>query len=438
MKLEIINYFCDSTNKMNNKRVSFFIKKVKSEPFDWLLTLWIASAIFETLFYFPFLQYKLQIFELLFLFVFFFLAKDIIPGLVKPFPLRIPLLIYSVFIFFNLLFFFDKTTVAGNLGNFYTFLIPITFFTLGKKAKNSLRAIERGLLIAAILMPISCLLSYLIFTFGVSETYVFKYVDYPYLGDIVRVKGFTTTPNEVVFISSTCLFFILFNSLELKRNYKILLCIFILTTLFFTYSKEIIIIPIAIFIGYFLTKKKWILFSCVSTILAITFISMITFLYFSSEEKLKEKDYLDRSEIVFGFKKIKAYPTAYLWLNRSGRKMIQENPMLGVGFGNFSKEIDRHKLQGFYPQNLPSLRAHDNYIGLVAQYGLGFLLFLGALIFNFRKILRNDISSKNKMFIATSLVFILIFGFTQLSYNSRWMWMFFGIVMIIAVKEKEN
>lgn len=423
---------------MNYKRVSFFIQKIKSAPFDWLLTLWIASAIFETLFYFPVLQYKLQIFEFLFLIAFSFLIKEIIFGLVKPFPLRIPLLIYCFFILINLFFFFDKITLAGNLGNFYTFLIPITLFTLGKKAKNSLIAIERGLIIAAILIPISCLLSYLIFYFGVSETYVFKYVDYPYLGDIVRVKGFTTTPNEVVFISSTCLFFLLFKPLKIKRNYKIWLCTFISVALFFTYSKEIIIIPMAIFIGYFLTNKKWILFSWVSTILAITFISMITFLYFSSDEKLKEKDYLDRTEVVFEIKKIKAYPTAYFWLNRSGRKMIQENPLLGVGFGNFSKEVDQHKLQGFYPKNLPSLRAHDNYVGLVAQYGLGFLLFLGWLIFDFRKILKNDISQKNKMFIATSLVFILIFGFTQLSYNSRWMWMFFGIVMIFAATKKKN
>lgn len=438
IKLEIINYFCGSTNMMNDKRISFFIQKIKSTPFDLLLTLWVASAIFETLFYFPILRYKLQIFELLFLFVFFFLAKDMISGLTKPFPLRIPLLIYSVFIFFNLLFFFDDITLAGNFGNFYTFLIPITIFNLGKKAKYTSVAIDKGLLFASLLMPVSCLLSYLIYYFGISEVYVFKYIDYPYLGDIVRVRGFTTTPNEVVFISSICIFFILFQPLVIKRTYKTILLISLSVALFFTFSKEIIIIPIAIFIGYILTKTKWVLFSWVSTIVAIIFISMITFLYFSNEGELKEKDYLDKTEVIFEIKKIKTYPTAYFWLNRSGRKMIQENPMLGVGFGNFSKEIDRHKLQGFYPQNLPSLRAHDNYIGLVAQYGLGFLLFLGALIFNFRKILRNDISSKNKMFIATSLVFILIFGFTQLSYNSRWMWMFFGIVMIFGAKGKEN
>ena len=111
------------------------------------------------------------------------------------------------------------------------------------------------------------------------------------------------------------------------------------------------------------------------------------FLYFSNKNELNEKDYLDKTEVVFQIKKIKAYPTAYLWLNRSGRKMIKEHPFLGVGFGNFAKEVDQHKLEGFYPKNLSSLRAHDNYIGLIAQYGLGFLLFLATLIFSFRKIL---------------------------------------------------
>ena len=436
MKLEIINYFCASTNKMNYKSISFFQKKIKSEPVDWLLTLWITSAVLEALFYFPILQYKVQIFEIIFLLVVFFYAKDIIFVLKSPFPLKLPLLIYFLFIIINLIIFFDKNTIAGNLGNFYTFLIPITIFTLGKKAKNTSVAIDKGLLFASLLMPISCLVSYLIYYFGISEAYVFKYIDYPYLGDIVRVRRFTTTPNEVVFISSICIFFILFQPLVIKRSYKTILLIALSVALFFTFSKEIIIIPIAIFIGYILTKTNWVLFSWVSTIVAIIFISMITFLYFSNEEELKEKDYLDKTEVVFQVKKIKAYPTAYFWLNRSGRKMIGEHPFFGVGFGNFSKEIDQHKLQGFYPKNLPSLRAHDNYIGLIAQYGLGFLLFLGTLIFSFRKTLRNDISKEKKMFVATSLVFILIFGFTQLSYHSRWMWVFFGVVMILTWEKK--
>jgi len=52
--------------------------------------------------------------------------------------------------------------------------------------------------------------------------------------------------------------------------------------------------------------------------------------------------------------------------------------------------------------------------------------------------LRNDISKEKKMFVATSLVFILIFGFTQLSYHSRWMWVFFGIVMVYVFEDEKK
>ena len=422
---------------MNNKITNLFNNKIKFEPFDWLLTLWITSAVFETLFYFPIVQYKVQVFEIIWLFVFILLLKDIIFIIRNPFPLKGSLLIYTFLIVINLFLFFDKNIIVGNLSNFYTILIPITIFALGKKVKNASIAIFKGLLLASVLMPICCLMSYLIYHFGISEAYVFKYIDYPYLGDIVRIRGFTTTPNEVVFISSICLFFILYTPFVIKKVYKNILLIALSIALFFTFSKEVIVIPIAIFIGFLFVKKNWIIFSWLSTIVGIIFISTITFLYFSNEKELIEKDYLDKTEIVFQVNKVKTYPTAYFWLNRSGRKMIGEHPYLGVGFGNFVKEVSRHKLEGYYPKNLPSLRAHDNYIGLIAQYGLGFLFFLVSLIFSLIKILRKDISQKNKMFVATSLIFILIYGFSQLSYHSRWMWVFFGVVMIFAETKKK-
>ena len=423
-------------NNMTHQNRSLLFTKFESAIPNWLLTLWIVSSIIETLFYFPVIQYKLQIFEVIFLITFIIYFKSVIKVIKNPFPLKMPLAIFLLLIAINLIAFFDRNTILGNISNLYTILIPIVFFTLGRNVRNFQQAIERGLLLASVLMPITCLMSYLIYYFGLSEAFVFRYIDYPYLGDIVRLKGFATTPNEVVFISSICIFYLLFKEKRIKQFYKILLITMLLNSLFFTFSKEILIIPFAILIGAILTRIKFPFLSWMITIISIVSITSITFLYFSTAEKIIEKDYVDKTEVVFEIGKIKAYPTAYFSLWRSGVRMIQEHPLLGVGYGNFSKEVDEYKLRGVYPENLPSLRPHDNYIGLIAQYGFGFTFFLTFLILSLRRILRNNILEEDKMFIATSLIFILIFGFTQLSYHSRWMWVFFGIVMLYATNKK--
>ncbi len=407
--------------------MDFKIEKKNEKWWAIVLTIWMVSSIFTHLIYLPVLQYKIQIFELLFFVFAFRLIKNSKKILSLSYHLKSALFFYIALIIFNIIFHFGKDTVIDNLGSLYSCFIPIVFgFSLFSLSSSKL-VIKNAFILIAILLPLTAFLGLALNYYGITDAYIYEYPNYPYLGDINRVRGFIGGPNEVVYVIAITFFYLFFVETQIKKNAKTILYLLLTITLFFTYGKEIILIPGAIIAAFFLLKIKVPILTWGYSILFSMLIIILTFFYFSSSEKENFREDIIQNETVAEFKELKIYPTSYFFISKSSIDMIRHHGILGVGFGNFTKEISKHQEEGKYPKELYIYKAHDNYMGLIAQYGIGYILVLLLFYRGFKKIINSE--KDNKFFIAATCFFVLFCGFIHYSYHFRFMWMIFGILI---------
>ena len=219
----------------------------------------------------------------------------------------------------------------------------------------------------------------------------------------------------------------------MRRVLRIGLIASLLLTAVFTFSKEVVIIPLAMIIVWAFQKfrNKWMASGIL--LFSILFISFFTFFYLSGDNSPpKRKDMILQQPIANAFE-LDVYPTSYYFLFRSSLQMIKEHPVAGVGFGNYIGTIDKHMERGLYPKELYSYEAHDNYFGPMAQYGLFYALILIWLIHSLQRLTR-QIQGQEQLFVMTALIFFLLFGFVYHSYHMRLMWLFLGLVQFYALR----
>ncbi len=115
----------------------------------------------------------------------------------------------------------------------------------------------------------------------------------------------------------------------------------------------------------------------------------------------------------------------------AGLKMFRENPILGVGLNNFSKNVKK-----FSPmRGIHKTYAHNNYIEILACTGLmGFLTYFGiylSIIFRIKRGLRNQIdkkAAKLQVLLMLAFFFLLFFDMVAVTYYEKIPWIWFSMI----------
>lgn len=409
------------------------VKRGKIRKF--LLIGWMISAIADCMIYLPVLHRKIQVFEIIFCIFLLSGARSILASLQKPFPLKWPLLAFAFLAVLNTLLHWESQVLLENSGTLYACMIPFVFSHALFNTDAPGKVIEKGFLGGIILLLLMCLAGLILHYVGWISDMVLVYEGYPYLGTVVRVTGLTNSPNKVVAFAAVGIYFLLYQDTRLSKNVKFLLILSLLVTAFLTYSKEIVIVFFVPIILYLQKRRRSRYLSYVALVAFIVSIVSLTYFYLAKDENLPEREDVVSSEKVADFSVISVYPTAYYFLFRSSLIMAKEHPVSGVGFGNYLQTIEAHKKRGFYPTTLDVYEAHDNYSGLVAQYGMGYLILIVWFIFAFWN-LQKQLPPVEGQFVGAVLLFFFLFGFVYFSYHMRFMWMFFGLVQIYALQTK--
>lgn len=411
-------------------------KKVKgSKIWEFLLIGWMISAIADCIIYLPVLHRKVQLFEIIFCIFLINGARPLATSLPKPFPLKWPLIAFAFLAVLNTLWHWESQVLLENLGTVYACMIPFVFSHALLNTKSPEKVIKKGFLGGIVLIPLMSLAGLALHHIGWTSDMVLVYKDYPYLDTVVRVTGLTNSPNKVVVFAAVGIYCLLYSDIGLSKKTRYLLLTSLLLTAMLTYSKEVVIIFFVPVMLYLYKHRRSRIISYVSLALYVGGIISLTYFYFAVEEQLPKRKDIISSEKIADFSRVSVYPTAYYFLFRSSLRMIRENPVTGVGFGNYLQTVEEHKERGRYPDALDVYEAHDNYAGLTAQYGMGYLIIIGWLIFALWSI-SGQLSIEQGPFIGAVLLFFLIFGFIYFSYHMRFMWLFFGLVQFYALHSK--
>jgi putative inorganic carbon (hco3(-)) transporter len=151
------------------------------------------------------------------------------------------------------------------------------------------------------------------------------------------------------------------------RLYHVLLCMAYLTAIYYTNSRGAVVAVICTVLAYFYMWKRNILGIIIGVLCVAALLSF-------GPSRMGEVHSGESS----------AHERTWLW--EQGLNMLRQNPVLGVGRGQFAKNVDLHLL------------AHNNYVQNFSELGLtGFFLFICILWFSFKGVYRVGYCSPDKV-----------------------------------------
>ena len=264
-----------------------------------------------------------------------------------------------------------------------------------------------------------------------------------------RLSATAGNPNILAVFGSFAFIFVLYLlSLAKKRFYKLILTalqLMIITGIVITESRKgLIVLPLSIIIYFFINNyrkifesgykiKKFLRFGLYFLILII--------IIFTGFQILKNTEYYDRFEMMTRYLDIAGESEGIRTLDFSvyqrqqfikyGFQMWKDNPVGGVGLGNFRNNINK------YWSLSSRTYAHNNYIQLLATTGvLGFLVYYSLYLFLFMKLfnIKNQFRLKERdsklidIFI-TLIIVLVIIEFAMVSYSTKIFW---ALIMMIS------
>lgn len=269
---------------------------------------------------------------------------------------------------------------------------------------------------------------------NISDRFVLIYNNYPYFGDVVRIKGFSYSPN--LYISILCFFTCILQFLNRLSLVKIAL-IFTIVILSLTKESAMLMAILVIFSTdkYFKEirfKKLIFLFSG----LIYLFFSLFYLSFKGNGNYFKNKDLLIDKPID-SFQSIDIYGTTYFAVSKSGFSIFKENWLYGIGMNNFQIKLSQLQKENKYPFKFELYRPTDSYFGIASELGVMYLVFLLILFYSIFNIVKN----KNQVNIDPLILLLIYFLFESMclgSFHFRHYYIFFAILpSLINFKNSE-
>lgn len=420
-----------------------------------LIAIYLLSISFQTIFSFPFIGNKLQLPEIIFLFTCIFLLLNLkkIPFDLFTFNLLdralmayLGVTLITAFFANNIHPFLEFFGLLYLLINY--FLIRLFFISIPQRMPSFISKNLIGMgLIAAFFGLVGLGLTY----FGGENPLGYVYKNYPYLGDVIRVNGFTSTPNMLASILNVSIIFLLINIFE-KRNLRLFSILSILlTAYFFTFAKIIILLFIGVI---FLIIQKQQFNLSAFTKFSLRFIALSFFILYlvgthfifvkKTDLALEEikKSAFNTGVVVGKTASYEIIPTSYLTLKQSTYYLGKEHFFTGVGVGNHGIYFKRLKEEGLFPKHIPNYDPHSTYFGSFAEtgiFGLLAILYLTFVLFKISRFLLKT-SKYNRLVLAVSscLVIFIMEAISVDAMNFRHLWLLFAILSAVYNLEQND
>lgn len=419
--------------------------------------------------------HKLQIADMIFLIIFVPIIMKFIKDrkevylspFIKPVAAYVTMAAVSIFISIS-----PMTTVIEFAGICYLALIFLLWINIVDTEELLRYAVWCWVVISTVISLIGLYGIILSYGFDINNPFVVLYAKHPYINHLYRVNS-TFFQNEKFFSSYLLISIPLTLSLafyEKRRNVKFFLfaaVLLFLINVFFTYSRSLVGILIAIYIVLFRVYKKLALSKGAivkalkvvgATSIVILWVATIVFSYIqlldvscktqkmhSLPENMQEPFYyrsdigIERTDVTLFYNY-----TYYLLLKKIAVDIFIEHPILGVGNGAF---IDKTKLwgeEGRLPKDYFVYDPHSTFFGSLAEGGMigfGVLIFLWSTIIT---TVRKSITSHREDFVfyVTVAFYAAIVGFfvqaTDIDVmNFRFLWILFAF-SAIALRLAKN
>lgn len=283
------------------------------------------------------------------------------------------------------------------------------------------------------------------------NTLGFIYKDYPYLGDTIRVEGFTSTPHMLASILNLSILFVLISFLEKMNFQKFILLLILSLAYIFTFAKIVVLLIIgAIFI--FIKKQKVYLNPVLKNSLRLVSLLLFTIYMLGTHFILVSKnnpnlDVIKESafntgEIIGETQNNYIIPTTYFTLKQSALYLGKKYWFTGIGAGNHGDYFHELKEEGLFPKHIPNYDPHSTYFGSFAEtglFGLAAILYLTFVLFKMSNHLLKTKKYYNlKIAVAACLLIFAMEAISVDAINFRHLWLIFAILSAIYNLEQHQ
>lgn len=410
------------------------------------LMLYFAVISFTDLLYLPWFGNKFQLSELCFL-----LLTSLMPCLRHfPWHLRFTLLdgvviLHLLGVILSLYLYPTPQVLKETLGTIYLGSCYFFFSRLFYHFRDKLISIlQTGMELSIYVACLLALFAVVRLALEWETTLFYSYKDYPYFGDVNRLRGFASSPN--LFFSSLCLFTVFLFGMDQKK-YRVLAIISFLVCLL-TLSKGLALL--FLFLLFMLWRKgqtitsfrpQYVLFFLLSLVCYIA-LTWFTFRSDRGTYSINQQLNLEQTSPT-PFKEIghvSLHYTTHFALQCGSLAIIKKYGWKGCGFGNYKASIEKLKKEGRYPSAFASYDPHDFYLSQMAELGamaVAFILLLPlALIHTFRGLRSLDPNLTKACLLG--LLFIVAESTCIGSLHFRHYWIFLAILNGLYLIERNK
>lgn len=415
------------------------------------LTIYILAIPLNGLLKLPVVGDKLQLPEIVFLFLFVLTFLKVIKQKLwikwRLISIDKALIVYGLALLISCLGHPTKASLFEMLGFVYLALlyVIINFYLIESREKVR-KFLVKNTQLSGIFSAVLGLIGLSLLVLNRENILVGYYPNYPILGDIYRVKALATEP---IMLNSVLGVFILVSVANILNAEKISfsfkstsIALLMSIIMFLTFTKSIVMCVASILVMIAMRYHFWI-----KAKMVIWSLFFIVFIFFSHFVFVKKSDF-EQNKYCHAIEKKPLTEvnnkyllrTCYGVLKEANIIVLARYPLIGIGGGNFTAYMHQLKEEALYPTYLTEFDPLSTYFGTLSELGLiGFvsLLYLYFTIGStWKKICvtaDSDGSNKFWLLIGGVLLFMVAEGFVTDTMNFRHYWL---IVSCLAVKER--
>ena len=279
---------------------------------------------------------------------------------------------------------------------------------------------------------------------GELNSMVQVYGNYPYLGTVLRAKGFTAGAGMLIIV-------LLLPTLYAWRGWRdgrltIWWFLLLFPLGFLTFAKEFLLLGLGLLlIDPWLRQRVWgrgrgmrgLVVGAVAIIFWLGTHYIVQQRRPFAETDLAGTNYT-AGNVVWQSTDYQIIETSYTELKKAGVTVAARHPVVGVGPGQFGRALPAEKAAGRYPASLPNYDPHSTWLGALSETGtLGFVALLFLVFVCWRSIRSCGTHVLPEDIRQSLLIFLLLIAILSVSkdvMNFRFLW--FGVGVLLCGTER--
>lgn len=335
----------------------------------------------------------------------------------------------------------DLSALLEAAGRIYLLLLALIVATAIRTGRQGLsRKLLDAFLYGTAVLAVISYAGWIAAMLGYHNELVQVYGNYPYLGTVVRARGFTGGAGMLIIV-------LLLPTLYAWRSWRdgqksIGWLLLLLPLAAITFSKECLLLGLGLllvepmFIKHGRSLRKWAIGAG-----ALVFWFGTHFIV-QARQPVAESDlagtFYTSGELIWVGENYQLLESSYSALKRAGVSVAAKHPWLGVGPGQFGRFLPAEKAAGVYPEHLPLYDPHSTWLGAFSETGVfGFLSLLVLSLVFYRRFDRVQAPAEEEGLVDIMRVFLLLMLILSVSKdvaNVRFLWLTIGILLGLSQK----